>query len=45
MPDEIFCGTYIKDRCVIQINTIPLYYDSDHVSNEGAFFIVEELFK
>ena len=42
-PEEIFCDTYIQDRCVVQYNKIPLYYDSDHLSNIGAAYIIDEI--
>lgn len=42
-PEEIFCDTYIQDRCVVQYNKTPLYYDADHLSNIGAAYIIDEI--
>ena len=41
-PSSIFCDSYLEDRCVIQINRTPLYYDSDHLSNEGAKLLINK---
>ncbi len=35
-PEEFFCSTYEKGRCMAQINYQPLYYDSNHLATEGA---------
>ncbi|AGF78961.1 putative acyltransferase [Desulfocapsa sulfexigens DSM 10523] len=42
-PDEIFCNTYRKNRCVGQIEGVPLYFDDDHVSEAGAQMIVDRI--
>jgi peptidoglycan/LPS O-acetylase OafA/YrhL len=42
-PENIFCDTYIKDRCVAQYGSIPYYYDDDHLSDVGANLILEKL--
>jgi hypothetical protein len=44
-PENLFCNTFIRDRCVAQINGVPLYFDSNHLSNEGARLIVDEVMK
>lgn len=44
-PDKIFCDSFIRDRCITQIDSKVLYYDDDHLSNEGAKLIVEEVMK
>ena len=36
-PSEIFCNTYIVDRCVAQYNGLPYYYDDDHLSAQCRF--------
>tara|TARA_B100001063_G_C16773050_1_gene563024 strand:+ start:295 stop:2370 length:2076 start_codon:yes stop_codon:yes gene_type:complete len=41
--DKIFCDSIIPDRCVVQLNGKPLYYDSDHLSDEGARLIVKQI--
>ena len=41
--ESAFCDDIVADRCVAQYQTIPLYYDDHHVSDEGARLIVEPL--
>ena len=43
-PANLFCDTFILQRCATQINGRPLYYDDDHVSRIGADIIVEDIF-
>lgn len=40
---EILCDSYVADRCVAQINGVPLYFDDDHLSKEGAKLVVAEI--
>jgi hypothetical protein len=42
-PENIFCDSFVKDRCVAQFNSIPYYYDDDHLSDAGALLIIEKL--
>jgi hypothetical protein len=42
LPTEIFCDA---NRCASFLAGIPLYYDDDHLSNEGAKLVVKELMK
>jgi peptidoglycan/LPS O-acetylase OafA/YrhL len=44
-PEEIFCNTFVQNRCVVQLNSTPLYYDDDHLSNKGAGFLIDEIMK
>jgi len=44
-PEDIFCNSYVKDRCVAQHLSIPYYYDDDHLSDIGASLVIEELKK
>jgi len=44
-PEEIFCNTYVKDRCIADLNGVPLYFDDDHMSNAGARLVVDEIMK
>ena len=44
-PEEIFCNTYVKDRCIADLNGVPLYFDDDHLSNAGARLVVDEIMK
>jgi hypothetical protein len=41
-PTKIFCDA---NRCASSLKGIPLYYDSDHLSNEGAKLVVKEILK
>lgn len=42
-PDKLLCNTFVKDRCVFQLNGIPLYTDDDHLNNHGAKMIVGQI--
>lgn len=41
-PSSIFCDSDLKGRCIVQTGGTPLYYDSDHLSNEGAKFLINK---
>jgi peptidoglycan/LPS O-acetylase OafA/YrhL len=41
-PDEIFCDSFLEDRCVAQYKGLPYYYDS-HLSDAGAKLVVDEI--
>jgi len=42
-PEEIFCNTFIPDRCVAQIDDSPLYYDDNHLSDLGRAMLVQKI--
>jgi peptidoglycan/LPS O-acetylase OafA/YrhL len=42
---SLFCDSYEKGKCVTQVKGVPLYYDDDHLSNEGAKLVVGEIIK
>jgi hypothetical protein len=42
-PESVFCNSFLDARCVAQFNSIPFYYDDDHLSDAGAHLIVQEL--
>ena len=42
-PGLIFCNTEKINRCNAQIDSKPLYYDSDHLSNKGAELLIKEI--
>jgi hypothetical protein len=42
-PENIFCDTFVKKRCVAQYLTIPYYYDDDHLSDVGAALVVKKI--
>ena len=44
-PENIFCDSFVKDRCVAQYKSIPYYYDDDHLSDAGALLIIQKLTK
>lgn len=41
-PTKIFCD---ENRCASSLQGVPLYYDDDHLSNEGAKLVVKEIMK
>jgi len=42
-PDQLLCSTFVKDRCITQLDGVPLYFDDDHLSNAGARLITKEI--
>jgi len=44
-PEDIFCNTYIKDRCIGQNEKITFYSDDDHLSEAGAKLLAESIYK
>lgn len=42
-PERIFCDTFLPGRCAAQFDTVPFYYDNNHVSDAGARLIVDAL--
>jgi peptidoglycan/LPS O-acetylase OafA/YrhL len=40
-PSEVFCDTFIKNRCVAQYNTEPFYYDNNHLSEAGSRLLID----
>ena len=34
--EQLFCNSFIKDQCVAQYDSVPYYYDDDHLSDEGV---------
>lgn len=44
-PETIFCNTYVKDSCALQLNGASLYRDEFHLSNAGARLVVREIMK
>ena len=43
--DKIFCDSFFPERCAVQVNGEPFYYDSDHLSSSGARLIVNDIFR
>ncbi len=44
-PSEVFCDTFLMNRCVAQYDSDPYYYDDDHLSDSGAKLVVKEILK
>jgi hypothetical protein len=44
-PENLFCNTFVKNRCVTHINGKSLYFDNNHLSNAGADLIDQEIMK
>lgn len=46
-PSDVFCNRFLADRCVAQVDAVPLYSDDDHLSLAGAKllsrYIIEQL--
>ena len=40
---EILCNSYVADRCAAQVRGIPLYFDDEHLSKEGAKLVVAKI--
>ena len=45
LPNKILCDTYLKNRCVFELNGKPLYFDDNHLSNAGASLVNSEIIK
>lgn len=44
--EEVFCNTFIVDRCVAQLEDgKPLYYDKNHLNSIGGFMLSEKIIK
>jgi peptidoglycan/LPS O-acetylase OafA/YrhL len=43
--DIVFCDQIVPGKCMAQFKTVPLYYDDNHLSNEGARLLVVEIQK
>jgi len=42
-PDNILCNTFVLNRCVAHLNGVPLYFDNNHLSNDGAELIDNQI--
>lgn len=43
-PEHLFCNTRLPDRCITQIGSNLLYYDSNHLSRFGANMLIKYIF-
>ena len=44
-PQNMFCDTFMAQRCVAQFEGVPFYFDDDHLSNAGAKLVVAAIAK
>ena len=44
-PENVFCNTILKGRCVLELNKKPLYYDDDHLNYIGGQLVSKEIIK
>jgi len=42
-PEDVFCNTLVKYRCIVQADDALYYADDNHVSMQGARLIVQKL--
>jgi peptidoglycan/LPS O-acetylase OafA/YrhL len=42
-PEKIFCDSFIAERCVATFHGIQFYLDDNHLSNEGAQLVVNQI--
>lgn len=42
-PADSLCDTFVKSRCIAQWKGIPLYFDDDHLSYEGAKLLFDSV--
>ena len=43
--ENIFCNTFVKDECVGAFEDMIYFYDSNHISIDGAQLVGDEIFK
>ena len=44
-PEKVLCDTTIKGRCAVQLDGKQLYFDGNHLSNDGARLVIDEVMK
>ena len=42
-PENIFCNNDLQGRCIVQKDNDILYSDDDHLSNEGAMLVINQI--
>ena len=42
-PDLMFCNSWVSGSCVVQIEGRPLYYDTNHLTDYGAGYVVQQI--
>lgn len=43
-PEAVFCETFVPGKCAAQIETRPFYIDDNHLSDLGAWHLVNAIF-
>jgi peptidoglycan/LPS O-acetylase OafA/YrhL len=44
-PEKVLCDKIIGGRCTVQLDGRPLYFDGNHLSNDGARLVIDEVMK
>ena len=44
-PADVLCDTFVKGRCAGSLDSTPLYYDDDHLSNTGAELLAPDILR
>jgi hypothetical protein len=42
-PENIFCNSFLKDRCAAHVNGMPFYFDDNHLSELGADLVINQI--
>ena len=42
-PSEIFCDTFLPERCIAEIDNVPVYLDDDHLNARGATLVTNRI--
>lgn len=43
-PEDVFCNSFVKDRCVVQNSGKIFYHDNQHLSVHGVRLLLDEIF-
>lgn len=44
-PAELFCNSYITNRCIVEVDGKPLYYDNNHLNSIGSKLVADRIVK
>lgn len=44
-PADVLCDTYVEQRCIAQLDGIPLYFDSNHLSIAGSALVIDPIIR
>jgi peptidoglycan/LPS O-acetylase OafA/YrhL len=42
-PSDLLCNSFVANRCIAQTHGVPLYFDDDHLSRNGAELIISKI--